>query len=119
MKPNALLATALTVATNLPAYTGPLSRFLKRQAQVTADASAKAEQRTLSAMRHNVLALVEDPCLFTDAERLRTNDSVYQCSCVAQLQRWFRNVHRVYEQRSQVFRSSLADGSTVSMALAA
>ena len=115
MKPNALAATALTIAANLPAYTGPLSRFLKRQAQVTVE----AEQRTLSAMRYNVLALVEDPCLFTETERLRTNDSVYQCTCLAQLQRWFRNTYRVYKQRRQVLRSSLAEGSTVSMALAA
>ena len=73
----------------------------------------------ISALRGNVLALVEEPYVFTDTERLRTNDSVYQCECVAQLQRWFRNVYRVYALRSEALQVSFADGSSVLMAVAA
>jgi hypothetical protein len=74
---------------------------------------------TINTLRHNVLALVEQPDMFTDTERLRTNDSVYQCDCVAQLQHWFRNVYRVYEQRIAALQLCLVDGSSVLMAIAA
>jgi hypothetical protein len=88
-------ATALTVAGHLPTYTGPLARFLQKQAEV----KQAAAQATLTAMRYNITALMEDATVFTETERLVANDSVYQCACIVQLQRWFCNVYREAKRR--------------------
>ncbi|WP_324671510.1 hypothetical protein [Hymenobacter sp. GOD-10R] len=98
---NVSTPTSPKVSATLRRYTGPLSRFLEKQAEAKSQAVAEAAKAdTLRAMRNNVLSLVEDTALFTDTERLRTNDSVYQTTCVAQLQRWFRNVYRVSQERT-------------------
>jgi hypothetical protein len=73
---------------------------LARQAEV------KASAAILASMRANVLDLVEDPALFSEAERTATAASVAHCNCLVQLQRWFRNVHRVLNER----RNSLCFG---------
>lgn len=105
-------ATTTPVASPTSKYSGPLGRSLKKQADEQAAA-------TLSAMCNNVLGLVEDQELFTDEERAKTLDKVEQCQCVAQLQRWFRNVYRVYQDRVGSLRFAFADGSSVQMAVAA
>ncbi|MBG8556152.1 hypothetical protein I5L79_21585 [Hymenobacter sp. BT594] len=38
--------------------------------------------------------------VFTDAERLRANDSAYQCESLGQLALWLRNVRRVASERT-------------------
>ncbi|SNR92579.1 hypothetical protein [Hymenobacter mucosus] len=103
-------ATTATVAQHLPAYTGPLGRFLQRQEEVK---QAAQQAETLRAMRANIMAVMNDAYLFSEVELLRANDSVYQCECVAQLQRWFRNVYRVYQEREASLRMGFADGSYV------
>jgi hypothetical protein len=100
-------AAILKVAATLPTYTGPLGRFLKKQAE------AKAAAATLAAMRANVLDLVEED-QFTEAERAAAAVRVTACSCVAQLQRWFRNVYRVLTERRALLCLGFADGSFAS-----
>ncbi|TGE07713.1 hypothetical protein [Hymenobacter fodinae] len=109
-------ATTATVAAHLSAYTGPLANFLKRQAEVKA--AAAEQQAALQAMRANITGLVSDPHLFTDTERLLTNDSVYQCESIPQLQRWFRNVYRVYQEREGSLQLGFADGSYIQLSVA-
>ncbi|QIX62289.1 hypothetical protein HER32_14320 [Hymenobacter sp. BT18] len=105
-------ATSPKVAATLPRYKGPLGRFLKKQ-QEAKEAAAEAQKlATISSMRNNVLGLVEDPHLFSDAERARTAASVAGCGCVARLQRWFRNVYRIAKHREDCLQLAFADGST-------
>jgi Ni,Fe-hydrogenase I large subunit len=101
----------LPVAPRRPVYTGPLARFLKKQAEVKEATKQAQQQDTLRAMRVNIMELVSDPYLFTDAERLRTNDSVYQTTCLAKLQTWFRNVYAVLKQRETSLRMAFEDGT--------
>ncbi|NVO33271.1 hypothetical protein [Hymenobacter lapidiphilus] len=93
-------------------YTGPLGRHIARQ-----EATA-AEQATIRAMRANIMGMMIEP-LFNPAERLRANDSVYQTECVAKLQRWFRNVYRVYKERENSVYLAFNDGSYARLPVAA
>lgn len=105
MQTAAPAATSLKVAATLPSYSGPLGRFLHKQSE------ARAAAAVLASMRANVLGLLDDNDLFTDAERLATAASVNDCPCVAQLQRWFRNVYRLRSERETSLRMAFADGS--------
>lgn len=93
MQTAAPAAPSLKVAATLPHYSGPLGRFLHEQTQ------ARAAAATLASMRANVLGLVEDQALFNKVERAATEASVAKCQCVAQLQRWFRNLYRLRSSR--------------------
>lgn len=53
----------------------------------------------LGTYRRNIMAVVADDTLFTAAEQLRANDSVYQCRDVAKLALWLKNVRRVAQER--------------------
>ena len=107
MKTHAPAATSMKVAGTLPTYRGPLGRFLAKQAEVQ---QARQAAATLANMRANVLSLVEED-QFTPTERARTLASVGTCACVAQLQRWFRNVYRVLNERRNSLISCNADKS--------
>jgi hypothetical protein len=98
-------ATSLKVAATLPSYSGPLGRFLHRQTE------ARAAAATLVSMRANVLGLLDDYHVFTDAERATAAAAVALCPCVARLQRWFRNVYRLRTERETSLRMAFADGS--------
>lgn len=69
-------------------------------------------------MRANILSLVEERAFFSKAEYLRTDESVHQTDCIVQLQRWFRNVHRLYLERQAALHPTAADAA-VSLSLAA
>ena len=99
-------APAATIVAASKTYTGPLGRFLQKQAEV----KAAAHTATLRSMRANIMEMMIEP-LFSPAERLRANDSVYQTTCVAQLQTWFRNVYRVYTERAAALCMTFEDGS--------
>ena len=120
MKTYAHVATTTLVATTLPAYAGSLARFLERQAAAKAAALAEAQQeQTLHDMRANITSLVAEAGLFTEEEQLRANDNVHQTTCVAQLQRWFRNVYRIYQERALSLGVSFADGTSTHFSVAA
>jgi hypothetical protein len=83
---------ALTVGTvGLTRYTGPLGRFLETQREEKAAA-------ILRSMRTNITEML-DAELFSSEECQRCTANVEQCQCLAQLQRWFRNVHRLRTER--------------------
>ena len=65
----------------------------------------------LHKLRTGIVAVLAETTLFSDEERLRANDSVYQCEDVAQLQRWYYGVHRVYQERKDALYLPFADGS--------
>jgi len=104
------------VAPRRPTYTGPLARFLKKQAEVK---EARTTATQLATMRANVLALVEDPHLFSEAERTRAAANVAGCHCLAQLQRWFRNVYRLLKERETSLHMAFADGSYTHLSVTA
>jgi len=89
---NSHQSQALTVSTvGLTRYTGPLGRFLEQQ-------QAEKAAATLRAMRTNITEML-DAELFSSEECQRCTASVEGCQCVARLQRWFRNVYRVRQER--------------------
>ncbi|WP_324675104.1 hypothetical protein [Hymenobacter sp. GOD-10R] len=75
----------------LTRYTGPLGRFLEQQREEKAAA-------ILRSMRTNITGML-DAELFSSEECQRCTANVEQCHCVAQLQRWFRNMYRVRTER--------------------
>jgi hypothetical protein len=97
---NAAQGATVSVAAALPQYRGPLGRFLEQQREAAeAQAQAAMAAATVRSMRANVLAMVQESPMFSEAERISTAVSVEACECVVQLQRWFRNVHRLRQER--------------------
>lgn len=105
MQTATITATSPTVAATLPGFRGSLSDFSAVQLQ------AIAKAQTLQSMRANILYLVEDTQLFTDTERKAAAASVANCQCVAQLQRWFRNVSRLERHRGAWLHEASTDGT--------
>ncbi|WP_149866979.1 hypothetical protein [Solirubrum puertoriconensis] len=96
----------------MPRYKGPLGNFLKEQHRLKDEkARAVMAAATLRSMRTNVLALVEDSPVFSPVERQRTAESIEQCQCIAQLQRWFRNVYRLRNEREESLQLAYAEGT--------
>jgi hypothetical protein len=72
----------------------------------------------LNTMRRNILAILSDTTVFDQAECQRCRDNVQGCQCVARLQRWFRNVYRVRNERelAQTVAQRAARGRTADYA---
>ena len=70
----------------------------------------------LAFVRHNLNALMQR-AVFSDAERLRANDSAYQCDDLRQLHRWQRNTLRVAQQREDALHLAFADGTCTFLSL--
>ncbi|MGI4871661.1 MAG: hypothetical protein ACRYFX_10835 [Janthinobacterium lividum] len=65
----------------------------------------------LATFRRNILAVVLDNPLFTDAEQLRSNHNAHECTCPYRLVRWLKNVRRVAAEREHAQGiASLAEG---------
>jgi hypothetical protein len=73
--------------------------------QVAASATPTLQ---LGATRRNILAVVIGNDLFTPAEQLRCNDSVYQCEDLARLTTWLRNVRREALRREELAEPEVA-----------
>lgn len=86
------------VSPTLPRYRGPLARFIARQHAATAEAEAAAR---LATMRNNVQAMLDEPGLFSEAERTAGAVALAACHCLARLQRWFSNVYRLLVSRRE------------------
>lgn len=78
----------------LPTSAGPLSRYLQQQAEARI-----LRQDLLHALRTGILNALAQTALFSEAERVRASASVHECEQVAQLQRWYCNVHQLYQER--------------------
>ena len=105
-------ASSTKVAATVPHYAGPLGRFLARQDVARATAA-------LDTMRANIMGLVEDPNLFSEEERTRATANVASCLCLAQLQRWFRNVYRLLKQRENSLHMGFINGTYTRIPVAA
>lgn len=81
------MATLLT-------YPGPLSQFLQQQAEARI-----LRQDLLHSLRTGIMNALAQTTLFSEAERLSASARVYECEQVAQLQRWYCNVHQLYQER--------------------
>lgn len=64
----------------------------------TTVALTPADRLFISLLRRRIMECMANP-VFTPEERLRANDSVYQCEDAVQLRVWHKNVQRVEEER--------------------
>lgn len=104
MKTQLGTAATRTVATTLPTDMGPLGQFLQKQAEARI-----LRQDLLHCLRAGIMNTLAETMLFSEAERLQARENVHSCKQVAQLQRWYYNVHRLYQERLASFYLFYAD----------
>lgn len=78
-----------------------MQSVIQGSGRFSSQAPAQSNAFYLGTLRRNILAAVVGNDLFTDAEQLRCNDSVHQCSNTARLALWLKNVRRVAAEREE------------------